>query len=290
MIGTRLARFEIIALMGIVAVLVIPGSVLGDEGAKSESPPELTLDVVCSNGLMGLNVRNSGGSMTEAGLFEAVFADGERDTLYLKVGADASTSCRLSNIHGGVKVTNAPWGLTASSPSCLDAVLGNLLVGLDFNSLIPRPLINQDITVCTYKIYLNKMTYEGPAYELVPSATGLILKYTFSNIRAAIDARGSSWACADIDGILKTGSLVSHTNIIINEGGNPEASLGDTTIDVTGLKLEIDGVLGFLADWLTEYFEGDLAEMLEGEIESRIKGLAGSDLDALVTVNSGCAE
>lgn len=277
-------------MLAVAAVLAIPGIVLGDDAPMAGPSPELALTVVCTNGLIGLQVSNAGGAMTEVGLFEAVFTDGERDTLYLKVGSADSKICRLSNIHGGVKVTNVQWGLTASAPSCLDAVLGNLLVGLDFNSMIPRPLINQDVTVCVYKIYLNKMTYEGPTYELVPSATGLTLQYTFNNIRAAIDARGSSWACADMAGKLKIGSLVSHTEIIITEGADPEASLGDTTIDVKGLKLEIDGVLGFLANWLTEYFESDLAEMLEGEIESRIKGLVGSDLDALVTVNSGCGE
>jgi hypothetical protein len=279
---------EKLLMLGVAAVLVFPGIVLGDDAQKTDSPPELTLDVVCNAGVMGLQVSNAGGAMTEAGIFEAVFTDGERDTLHIRVGAADAKICRLSNIHGGVRVTSAQWGLTASAPGCLDAVLGNLLVGLDFNSMMPRPLIKQDVTVCTYDIYVNRMTYEGPAYELAPSATGLTLKYTFSNIRAAIDARGSSWACADIAGNLKIGSLVSRTEIIIDEGGDPQASLGDTAIEVKGLKLEIDGVLGFLANWLTEYFESDLAELLEGEIEARIKGLVGSDLDALVTVNSGC--
>ena len=86
MAGTRILLSIIHA-----AFLALPLS-----GFGSDDPPEISLTTTCLNGLTVVTVRNTGGAMTEAGLFEAVFADGERDTLHIRAGAGATATCQLA--------------------------------------------------------------------------------------------------------------------------------------------------------------------------------------------------
>lgn len=286
MIGTRIfIPFFLAALMS------LPLASFGSEDpGTSEPPPKLSLTTACLKGLTVVTLRNTGGTMPEAGLFEVVFSDGERDTLLIRAGAGASVACRLSNIHGGATVTNKKWGLTATADDCLLNTFRNLLAHLNLGSLIPSPLGSQDITVCTYAIYIRNFKYDAPTFELVRTDGDLVLKYVFRNIRGDVKATGSSWACADINGIFGVAAVVSETAIVIDEGGAPEVSLGATRTSVQGLEVKIAGSLGFVADWILDFFKDTLTREINHAIETELNALAGSDLSRLVIVRSDCGQ
>ena len=262
-----------------------------DDPVAPAAPAELALTLNCNNGLTELKLTNNGGPMTADEMFEAVFEDGERDTLYLRVGSADSVSCTLSNIHGTATVTNQSGNLTATSDNCIDGALADALAGFNLQSRIPSPLTSIDTPLCTYTVYLTGMTYSGPTYQLIPTSSGLTVRYTFSNIRGNIRAEGSSFLCPDLAGNLTITSLVSESQIIIDEGGNPEVSLGQTSSTINGLNVSIGGLLGGLADFLASYFLSDnFAGEIEVAIESLLNALSGSDLESLVIVSSGCGE
>lgn len=277
--------------MVLIALAGLPLSGLASEAPGASGPnPRISLTTTCLNGLNMLTLRNTGGAMPEAGLFEAVFADGHRDTLYLKAGAGASVACRLSNIHGAVTVTSKKWGLTAAADDCLLNTFSNLLNHVDLGSLIPSPLGKQDITVCTYTIFIKNFKYDAPTFDLVRTGENLILKYVFRNIRGNVKAAGNNWACTDINGNFKVAAIVSETAIIIDEGGTPQVSLGATNTTVQGLQLNIAGSLGFVADWLLDIFNESLTRELNHAIETELNALAGSDLGNLVIARSECGK
>jgi hypothetical protein len=267
----------------------LSGSGSEDPGT-SEPPPKISLTTTCLNGLTVVTLRNTGGAMPEAGHFEAVFADGERDTLLIKAGAGASVVCQLSNIHGGVTVTNKKWGITVTAGDCLLNTFSNLLAFMDLGSMIPSPLGKQDVTVCTYTVYIRNFKYDAPTFELVRTDGGLVLKYVFRNLRGDVKATGNSWACADIDGNFKVAAVISETAIIIDEGETPEVSLGKTKTSVQGLEVNIAGSLGFVADWILDYFNDTLTREISRAVEAELNALAGSDLSSLVIVRSACGE
>ena len=286
MIVTR--NFILIILMVLTG---LPLSGFGSEDpGTSEPAPKISLTTACLNGLTMVTLRNTGGAMPEAGLFEVVFSDGERDTLLIRADAGASVTCRLSNIHGGATITNKKWGLTATADDCLLNTFSNLLAHLNLGSLIPSPLGSQDITVCTYTIYISNFKYDTPTFELVRTDGDLVLKYVFRNIRGDVKATGSSWACADINGNFKVAVVVSETAIVIDEGGAPEVSLGATRTSVQGLDVNIAGSLGFVADWILDLFKDTLTREINHAIEAELNALAGSDLSSLVIVHSDCGD
>jgi len=278
MAGTRIFISIILA-----ALFALPLS-----GFGSEDPPEISLTTTCLNGLTVLTLQNTGGAMAEAGIFEVVFADGERDTLLIRAGAGATVACQLSNIHGGVTVTNKKLGLTVTADDCLLNTFSNLLAFMDLGSMIPSPVGKQDITVCTYTIYIRNFKYDAPTFELVRTDGNLLLKYVFRNLRGNVKATGDSWACADIDGNFKVAAVVSETAIIIDEGGTPEVSLGKTKTSVQGLEVNIAGSLGFVADWILDYFNDTLTREISRAVEAELNALAGSDISSLVVVRSDC--
>ncbi len=281
----------IIYSLAAFSLLLSSGCGSDDDPIVAVLLPELALTLNCNDGITELKLNNFGGAMTADEMFEAVFADGERDTLYLRVGSADSISCTLSNIHGPVTVANEEGSLTASSDDCIDVVLADILADFDIQSAIPSPLVVSDVGICTYTIFLRGVTFSGPVYDLLPTNTGLTLRYTFSNIRGNLSAEGSNILCPDLTGSMTITSIVSETEIIIDEGGNPEVSLGQTTSSINGLNVSIGGPLGFLGDLLTDFFLGStFTRNLEQIVETELNARAGSDLANLVIVNSGCGE
>jgi len=269
----------------------LPLSGFGSEDPDTSEPtPGISLTTACLNGQTVATLRNTGEAMHETGLFEVVFADGTRDTLLIKAEAGASVSCQVSNVHGGYTVTNQKLGLTATADDCLLDTFGDLLARFDLGSLIPSPLGSQDMAVCTYTIFIKNFKYDAPTFEFVRTGGNLVLKYVFRKVRGDVEATGSSWACADIDGSFRVAAIVSETAIIINEGGTPEVSLGTTKTSVQGLEVNIAGGLGFVADWILEFFQDTLTTKISRAIEGELNALAGSDLSSLVIVRSGCGE
>lgn len=281
MVGTRF-------VIPIILMILPLAGFAGEESGTSPGPPRISLTTTCLNGLTAVTLKNTGGAMTKALLFEAVFADGERDTLFMKAGAQTEVMCPLSNIHGAVTVTNTKYGLTARADDCLMKTLGNLLAYFDLGSFIPSPLGTQDITVCTYTINIKNFKYDAPTFELIRKDHGLVLKYIFRNVRGDVSATGSKWACVELNGNFKVAAVVSETDLMIDEGGSPEVSVGATRTKVQGLDVSVAGSLGFVADWILDFFEETLTREVNRAIEAELNALAGSDLSSLVVVRSGC--
>ncbi|RPH99234.1 MAG: hypothetical protein EHM71_18485, partial [Zetaproteobacteria bacterium] len=226
-------------------LLVLFTSGCGDDDPATPAPePDLKLSLAPHNGVLDLKLRNDGGPMSGAAALVAAFEDGQRDTLYLQPGAADSVSCRLSNIHGCVTVTSEAWGLEASADDCLKDSLEDMMDSLQLDSLMPSPVAILDIGLCTYAIHVDNLDSDPVTFELVRSDSGLTMRYVFRNLHGDLRGVGSNWACADQYGDVGITSVVVEADIDIDEGGNPEVSLGEAEAAVNGLDVNVDGILG----------------------------------------------
>lgn len=286
-----LVRCRWLAVPVLLVILLVSGCGSDDPTTPAPPPvPKVSVSLACNSGLIDLKVRNSGAAMAEPSPFIVAFTDGHSDTLLLSVAAGDSMTCRLSNIHGGVTVSNEEWNLVANTDDCLAAYFESLAAPIDLGSYIPSPLTTIDLVVCTYTISLRNFHYTPVTFQLIRTADGLTLRYVYSNITADISGPAPGWWCADITGNLAISSIVAETKINIGAGDDPPITLGETKTTIDGLQVNINGAFGTVVSWIVGWFGDDFANMLTNAIGSEINGHIGADLESLVIVRSSCEE
>ena len=286
-----LLRCGWLTLMALLLILLVPGCKDSNPVTPKPKPsPDISMSLECDGGLIDLTVRNTGAPMPEPGLFVAAFEDGQSDTLLLSLDADDSTTCRLSNIHGGVTVTNEERTLEETTDDCLAAYFESLVASVDLGSFIPSPLTEIPLVVCTYTVNLRNFHYDPVTFQLIRTVDGLTLRYVYSNIAADISAPAPGWWCADITGNIAISSIVVETKINIGAGDDPPITLGETKTTINGLHVNIDGAFGTVVSWIVNWISDNFLNMLADAIGSEIDDSIGADLKGLVIVRSSCAE
>jgi len=286
-----LVRCRWLTVPVLLVILLVSGCESDDSTTPAPSPvPKVSMSLACDSGLIGLKVRNSGAAMTEASPFIAAFTDGHSDTLLVSVAAGDSMTCWLSNVHGGVTVSNEEWNLVANTGDCLAAYFESLVASVDLGSFIPSPLTEIPLGVCTYTVYLRNFHYDPVTFQLIRTADGLTLRYVYSNIAADISAPAPGWWCADITGNIAISSIVVETKINIGAGDDPPITLGETKTTINGLHVDIDGAFGTVVSWIVNWISDNFLNMLANAIGSEIDDSIGADLKGLVIVRSSCAE
>lgn len=278
-----------LAVTALLLILLFSGC--GDDKSASPTPsPKLTMSLDDDQGIVTLTVHNSGGGMSTPSLFCANFTDGKCDSLFLTLAAGDSLKCQLSNIHGGVTVTNEGWDLEATMDDCLVEYFETIMGSINLNSLLPRPLGQQTVLLCTYSIYVDNLTVGQITAELLPRTGGLTLKHTYSNITGGLSGPSPSWACADITGDIAISSIVVLTEINISEGDDPTVTLGASQATISGFDVNVDGLFGVIVGWIVGWFDDYFTSGIEVAIQDAITNQVGPYLGELVIPKSSCAE
>jgi hypothetical protein len=271
-------------------LLLLPAGCGKDDSATPPPDPALAMTLECDSGGTLLKLRNTGGGMSEDGLFVAAFTDGTLDTLRLRVAAGDSLTCRLSNIHGGVTVTNAKWGLEAMAGDCLASDFAALLAQINPGTMLPSPLATQSIEICTYTVYASNYTADPPTFELVRTDSGLTLRYAFRHLHWDLSVIGGG-LCPDFTGDIGVTSVVVDTDVLISDTPVPQVSLGPAEATITGLVVNIDGWgYGWFVEQLVSGVLPTLKADMEDAIEEALNGYFGDYIEAMITARSTCAE
>jgi hypothetical protein len=278
-----------LALMGLLPIVLILGC--GDDKSTTPKPdPNVSMSLQDANGLINLTVRNTGGAMDKPSLFVASFTDGSGDTIPVNLAANDSMTCQLSNIHGGVTVTNEDWDLEGTTGDCLAEWFENYLMSIDMNTLLPSPVAQAQFGLCTYTIYLSNFSSAPPTFQMTRTDDGLTLRITYSNITYDLSAPSPGALCVDITGDITISSVVIDVHVDIGDGQDPEVTLGNADAEINGLNVNIDGTFGFLIEWITGWVSDTYTGIIENSMAEAISSNAGQDLSYLVTVNTDCAE
>ncbi len=171
----------------------------------------------------------------------------------------------------------------------LATILTLYLQNMNLGAMIPRPatsgtvclleVAGHCVTECDYDVYINNVRYSGVAIDLVPMEGGLHLGVTFRNFAADIDIDG----CGSPSGNVSASSIRVDADLMItvDAGGTPVITMANTVAVVNGLDVDLDGVLGFLANWILDFFEDDFADTLEDAIRDQIEAIVPKLQEAL---------
>lgn len=278
-------------VVGLVALLV-PGC--GDDDPVDPGDPELSLALACNGGSIDLTLRNDGGPMTEDSRLVAVFNDGQRDTLFLRADAGGEATCRLSNVHGSVVVTDAALGLEASAGDCLADRLEALVAAIDLDATVPDPLGNFTALGCTYSVTVSNLSAASENFELIHTDNGPTIRYLMQGIQGDLEldlVTGGLLCPANLTGDLGIASLLVEAHILIDWTEEPPiVSFGATDVTITGLQVNLDGAIGGLVELFVPIFRDQLVAGLESGLASWLDSLTGSDPGSLVTPLSSCED
>jgi len=277
-------------LTALLLVLLAPGC--GDDN-PTESPtpkpsPQIATSLQCFGGIINLNVVNSGGAMTDPALFIAEYEDGHIDTLELTMAANESTTCQLSNVHGAVTVRNTEWNFEETVEDCLASSLQALMASMKLSSFVSSPAVERSSGLCTYKVYINNLAADRTTFKLVRAAHRLTITFTYHDVAANLVGTSSGLLCPDFTGQVTMSSIVVEMRIEIGNEADPVVTLGGCNATINGFQVSVDGLFGFVVEWIVDAFEGQFVGLLEKGVESGVNSLAGSDLADFIIVNPGC--
>jgi hypothetical protein len=79
-------------------------------------------------------------------------------------------------------------------------------------------------------------------------------------------------------------SIVADANILISVGPDhlPRVNVQNTTVDINGLDISIDGIFGFIADWIIGCFIDDFASAIEHELAQQITNEIGPAVEDML--------
>jgi len=152
---------------------------------------------------------------------------------------------------------------------------------INIGSMIPNPLYENG----SYKIKTSNVSYGSFSLDITCINGGLKLVATLPNLHIHIKAKSKKWYLPGASGDVDVKALVVSMKVMlsVNGAGKVKADLQSIKVDVQGLDVDLDGVLGFLFNWLINFFEGTLANMLEDQVEDAVK-------DALPAALEGALE
>ena len=159
----------------------------------------------------------------------------------------------------------------ANNVNDLATVFEMLAGGFNIGALIQNPITEQG----GFKISVTDIKYGKAKVALKSIAGGLHMTMTIPNLTAKIFADCNAWYCFGIDA---TGSVTT-TNIVIDMDlmlslapatGKVSATAQNTVVKINGLNIQLDGVLGFLTNWLINFFEGTFATQLQTAFKDQI--------------------
>ncbi len=145
------------------------------------------------------------------------------------------------------------------------------LTAFDLAALIPNPVTQQEILLCTYDVNLENLSYGDPIVELWPVGTGLTLHAKFPSLSADL-SMPAPW-CPDVEGQVTASAMTITALMAVDLSSSGEVVVEMTSVDVqfVGLSIDLYGITGNLVEAVLSFFEDDLAEMVESQFEQEAK-------------------
>lgn len=149
----------------------------------------------------------------------------------------------------------------------------------NLNNFVPNPLVENG----DYKVKIDgNIMYDPMQLDILCIYGGLRLMIKVPNIRMHIDAESKHWYLPDVSGNVSAAyiALIVDMMLSVDADGNVVATLGSVQSNVDSLNVDLDGALGFLLNWLVDFFEGTIGGMLEDQLEGVIQDQVPQILEA----------
>lgn len=161
------------------------------------------------------------------------------------------------------------WDDDNPDPNDFAALFTYFFNSLDIASMIPDPLYEND----QYKVKGEGLSHGPFSLDITCIYGGLLMIAEVPNLHLHLNADSKQWYLPDASGNVDADKLVVSMDVMlsVDDMGNVNADLKNVEAEVQGLDVSLDGLLGFLLNWLVDFFEDELASMLEDQIEAKLK-------------------
>jgi hypothetical protein len=158
------------------------------------------------------------------------------------------------------------------------ATLFEVIVGgLNLNELIPDPigefkaLIGNDM----YQLRLTEITFDKPAVTLRLIDGGIYLKISLANFKARVQLKrtcDTPVLCDPINTTMSASSIVVETDIAFTVvAGEAMAQAQNTKVEINDLDVALEGIAGFLVNWIPDLLRDQLTSLMEGLITDQLE-------------------
>ena len=166
--------------------------------------------------------------------------------------------------------------LGSSGIDSLEANVETIVGGIDIASLLPsNPVTSQGVAWCTAYINVYNISYGSASLDIDPQSNGYInVTMTIPNLSMDLDVplNGGSWwqPCPDFSGDVSASSLVATITL------NPYVSNNEIYMNIVASSASLNGLNVSLNGWgsvlnfIVNFFEGDIADALESEIQNQL--------------------
>ena len=146
-------------------------------------------------------------------------------------------------------------------PDDVAAIIELVAEEFDINGLIPNPVTSGSVFPCGYDVSIGTIDYGKPEVSIQPDWAGLKVVVSISYLYAPVDV---DW-CFGVSGRANLEDLRVEMllGLSIGADGFADATLTQVVVEVGSVDVTIGGALGFLSNWIVDFFEGDFAVMIE---------------------------
>jgi hypothetical protein len=162
-------------------------------------------------------------------------------------------------------------------PDDLATLLETMLANLDLSGLLGTGADPGG----SYKLTISGLAFEPPKLNLAPFDGGLQIHLGIKNFVLHAELQGECKVlfidlCPDLSGTVSLDPIVIDVQTLASATeGVLSVSIGSSSVELYSLDLDIDGILGWLFDWLSDFagglFEDDLQDMVQEQTVSAIQ-------------------
>ncbi|MBP7125152.1 hypothetical protein KBD49_02180 [Myxococcota bacterium] len=168
-------------------------------------------------------------------------------------------------------------------PDDLATLLEVVFANLNLAAMLPNPLASAG----PYQVKITRLRYDKPRFDLSLLDGGMVVRMEIPNIDVGILAVGQcnfiiDW-CPDVSGTISLRRLlaIAQMDVGMTAQGKPRVSVRTLQVQLGGLDVNIDGILGDLLDFLVDLLVDAFTETLRRTLETQVKDLLNSTLGGL---------
>ena len=168
----------------------------------------------------------------------------------------------------------------------LATVFEIIAASFDLGGLIANPVTHQ----AGFDINVKGLTHNKPKVSLLSINGGLHMMMVLDNVKIDIQAKCTEWFCfgASPTGKVTMSSIVIDMDLMLGLNvatGKVKATAANTKVKINNLDISLDGVLGFLTNWLINFFEGSFTTSLQNtfkdQLATQLPPIVSSALESL---------
>ncbi len=161
-------------------------------------------------------------------------------------------------------------------------VITLLLESFDLAGMIPNPLTQSKAGWCDLTVTAAPVFIGNPSVDLHTKNQALGVTVTYPNLFVGLDADLDGFLCPSVSGDVSADFIQVSLDLILND--NPagiDMQIANSKVNISGLDIDLDGILGFLFNWLIDLFEGTIANQMEAMVLDQLGVIDETLADAL---------